>query len=100
MFKARRGVVPVKFTLTLGGVATCNLPPATISLTRTAGTTTGPIDESIYSMSADTGSSFRIDAANCQYVYNLGTSSLGTGTYLVNISIGGSVVGSGTFGLQ
>ena len=28
---------PVKFTLTLNGVATCNLPPATIAVTRTAG---------------------------------------------------------------
>ena len=35
-----------------------------------------------------------------QYVYNLGISSLGTGTYTVSISIGRIVVGSGTFGLK
>ena len=45
----RRGVVPVKFTLTLGGVATCDLPPATIAVTRTAGGVIGQIDESDYS---------------------------------------------------
>jgi hypothetical protein len=36
VFNVRRGVVPVKFTLTQGGVATCALPPATIAVTRTA----------------------------------------------------------------
>src|SRR5207247_4075922 len=41
VFSVRRGVVPVKFTLTQGGVATCDLPPATIAVTRTAGGTTG-----------------------------------------------------------
>ena len=58
VFSAKRGVVPVKFTLAVNAVPTCNLPPATISLTRTAGTATGPIDESVYALSADTGSNF------------------------------------------
>src|SRR4051794_29260571 len=31
----RRGVVPVKFTLTLDGVPTCDLPPGTIAVYRT-----------------------------------------------------------------
>src|SRR5437660_730922 len=48
VFSVRRGVVPVKFTLTQGGVATCALPPATIAITRTAGGTPGQIDESVY----------------------------------------------------
>ena len=98
VFNSRRGVVPVKFSLTLGGVATCDLPPATITVTRTAGGAIGPIDESLYGGSADTGSNFRIDS--CQYVYNLSSGALGPGTYRVDISIGGSVVGSGTFGLK
>jgi hypothetical protein len=98
VFNVHRGVVPVKFTLTVGGVATCELPAATISLTRTAGTVPGPIDESTYLLASDNGSNFRI--SDCQYVYNLATSSLGAGTYTVNILIGGNIVGSGTFGLQ
>jgi len=98
VFSVRRGVVPVKFTLTQGGVATCALPPATIALTRTAGGTTGAIDESVYSGSADTGSNFRIDS--CQYAYNLSASALGVGTYRADIIINGQVVGSGIFQLK
>jgi N-acetylneuraminic acid mutarotase len=98
VFNVHRGVVPVKFTLTLGGTATCDLPPATISLTRTAGGATGEIDESVYSGPADTGSNFRIDS--CQYVYNLSSSALGVGTYRVDITINTQVVGSATFQLR
>jgi hypothetical protein len=98
VFNVRRGVVPVKFTLTLGGVATCNLPPATIAVTRTAGGVIGPIDESDYNGSADNGSDFRI--ANCQYMYNLSAGALGVGTYRVDIIINDQVVGSATFGLR
>jgi hypothetical protein len=88
----------VKFTLTLGGVATCNLPPATISVTRTAGGVTGPIDESDYTGSADNGSNFRI--VNCQYAYNLSIGALGAGTYRVDAILNDQVVGSATFGLR
>jgi hypothetical protein len=88
----------VKFTLTLNGVATCNLPPATIALTRTAGGVMGPIDESVYDGPADNGSNFRI--AGCQYIYNLASSALGAGTYRVDIMINSQVVGSATFALR
>ena len=98
VFNSKRGVVPVKFTLTENGSPTCNLPPATISLARTAGGVPGPIDESSFLQAADSGSNFRFDG--CQYVYNLASNSLGTGTYLVQISIDGFPVGSATFGLQ
>src|SRR5204862_6895047 len=98
VFSVKRVVVPVVFTLTSNGVATCQLPPAKSSVIRTAGTVTGSIDESTYMSKADKGSNFRI--SNCEYVYNLAASSLGTGTYKVNISIGGTVVGSGTFALK
>jgi len=98
VFTVKRGVVPVKFTLTQGGAPTCALPPATIAVTRTAGGTTGAIDESVYTGSADTGSNFRIDG--CQYVYNLTASALGVGTYQVDIKINAQVVGSGVFQLK
>lgn len=100
VFKANRGVVPVKFTLTHNDVPTCTLPPATISVTRTAGGTLGAVDESIYSTPADSGSNFRIDPTACQYVYNLAASSLGVGTYLVDISIDGIMVGHAFFALK
>jgi hypothetical protein len=91
-------VVPVKFTLTDFGSPTCALPPATITVTRTAGGTTGEINESVYSMAADSGSNFRIDG--CEYVYNLNSGALGVGTYRVDIKIDNQVVGSATFELK
>jgi len=97
-FSVRRGVVPVKFTLTQGGVATCDLPPATIAVTRTAGGVIGEINESVYSGNADTGSNFRIDS--CRYAYNLNSRALGVGTYRIDILIGGQVVGNAVFGLN
>jgi hypothetical protein len=100
VFSAKRGVVPVKFTLTQNDVRTCTLPPATISVTRTAGGTLGSIDESIYLTPADSGSNFRIDPTACQYIYNLATSSLGVGAYRVDMSIEGIVVGHAVFALQ
>ncbi len=98
VFNAMRGVVPVKFTLAVGGSPTCDLPPATISLFRTSGGTPGMINEGDYVMPADNGSNFRV--SGCQYVYNLSTNLLGVGTYQMNISIGGVRVGTATFGLD
>ena len=98
VFNVKRGVIPVKFTLTLNGVATCALPPATIAVTRTAGGTIGPVGESVYSGPADNGSNFRIDS--CQYVYNLSASALGVGTYRVDIIINTQVVGTASFGFR
>ena len=88
----------MKFTLTLDGVATCGLPPATIAVYRTGTGGNQQIDESVYTGPADNGSNFRIDS--CQYIYNLSASALGVGTYRVDILINGGVVGSGTFQLK
>lgn len=92
--------VPVKFTLAVNRAATCHLPPATISLSRTAGGTIGPIDENVYQISAENGSNSRVDSTACQYVYNLGAKSLGVGTYSVKITINNSALGDGAFGLR
>jgi hypothetical protein len=98
VFSVRRGVVPVKFTLTSDGVTTCQLSAATIAVARTAGGTIGSVNESVYSMSADSGSNFRIDS--CQYAYNLNSSALGVGTYRVDIKLDNQVVGSAFFQLK
>jgi hypothetical protein len=98
VFNAKRGVVPVKFTLASNGTATCQLPAATIAVTRTAGGSLGGINESDFTQPSDAGANFRVDG--CQYIYNLGVSSLGAGTYLVQIKINGNAVGSATFSLK
>jgi hypothetical protein len=99
IFNVKRGVVPVKFTLSgCDGHPTCTLPAATIAVTRTAGGVIGQVNESVYSGPSDTGSNFRIDG--CQYIYNLTSSALGVGTYRVDILINSQVVGSATFKLK
>ena len=99
-FKAKRGNLPVKFSLTENGVFTCALPPASIAITRTAGGTAGPVDKSVYATPADKGSNFRIDPSACQYVYNVAARSLGVGSYRVDISIDGIAVGHAVFSLR
>jgi len=98
IFNVRRGVVPVKFSLTCDGNSTCDLSPATIAVTRTAGGATGQVNESVYSGASDTGSNFRIEG--CQYHYNLYSNALGAGTYRVDILINNQVVGNATFQLK
>jgi len=98
VFNSRRGTIPVIFTLAVNGVSTCNLPPATIALYRTSGSSPGLINESSYIAPADSGSSFRI--SSCQYVYNLDSKALGVGIYQVTISINSQQIGSATFGIN
>jgi probable HAF family extracellular repeat protein len=98
VFRASRGVVPVKFALDTDAVPTCALPPATIAVTRVAGSAIGVVDQTEYLSSADSGSSFRI--ADCQYVYNLAASALGTGGYRIDIIIDDDVAGHAVFTLR
>jgi probable HAF family extracellular repeat protein len=88
VFKAGRGAIPVKFTLTQYDAPTCALPPATIEVTRTAGGKLGSVRKGSFS------------TTGCRYHYNLGTSSLGGGTYRVDISINGIFVGHAVFALK
>jgi hypothetical protein len=97
-FTARRGVVPVKFALTSNGAPTCDLPSASIVVTRTGGQIIGVVNESVYAGAADSGTSFRI--ADCQYVYNLDARALGRGTYRVDVAIAGTVAGDAAFELK
>ena len=98
VWTVKRGVIPVKFTLSCNGNPTCDLSPATIAVTRTAGGVVGEVNESVYTGPSDSGSNFRIDG--CQYHYNLTSSALGVGTYRVDILINSQVVGSATFQLK
>jgi hypothetical protein len=98
VFRASRGVIPVKFSLAVGGSSTCTLPPATIAVTRLAGAVTGVVNESDYLSPADSGSNFRVDS--CQYIYNVNARALSAGVYRVEILIDGAPVGNATFELR
>jgi enamine deaminase RidA (YjgF/YER057c/UK114 family) len=53
---------------------TCNLPPATIRVTKTSGTGSGDVNEPISIQPNDTNGDFR--TVDCKYMYNLATASL------------------------
>jgi hypothetical protein len=99
-FNSTRGVIPVKFSLAVDNVPTCELPPATLGLYRTATSAAPTVNESEFILPPDSGPSFRIDADECQYVYNLRSSALGPGVYIVTIKVDGTEVGRGTFALK
>jgi hypothetical protein len=88
VFSANRGVIPVKFTLTKNNVPTCTLPQATIAITRTGGGTLGPVGKGTFL------------TTSCQYHYNLPASSLGVGTYRLDVDINGFLVGHAVFALK
>jgi len=97
-FNAKKGVIPVKFALTVNGVPTCQLPPATIEVTRLAGGPVGVIPESWYSSPSTGGTNFRI--TGCQYHFNLEAKSLGAGRYRLDTRMDGEIVGSAQFTLK
>jgi len=81
--------VPVKVQLAdCDGRFPANLAP-TIGLTLISGNAPGPVNTPPSSSAADTTGVLRFDAANNQYIYNLGTSSLPdpTGTYRITITV-------------
>ena len=99
IFSARRGTIPLKFALTKNGAPTCDLPQAGIAITRATFSALDAIDENAYA-APDDGTDFRIDAAGCQYHYNLKPAGLGKGLYRVDVSIEGIVVGHAVFALR
>jgi len=97
VFRAGRAVIPVKFRLTQYGSPTCNLLPATLSISKVKRGTLSVMEERV--RRAD-DSNMRLGASACQYHYNLETSDLGIGTFRVDISINGIMVGHAAFTLR
>jgi hypothetical protein len=71
---------------------TCDLPPATIRVTKTSGTGSGDVNEPVSIQPNDTNGDFR--TVDCKYMYNLATASLpgggGVGRYKVEALINGT----------
>ena len=89
------------FVPAAGGVTpTCDLPPATIQITKTSGSPSGGVNEPLTVQPGDDNSQFRI--VDCKYMYNLATASLsGPGTYRVEVVIDGTpAAGAATFDLR
>jgi hypothetical protein len=67
---------------------TCNLPTASIKVTKADGTPSGEVNEPISVQPNDSNLLFRV--VDCKYMYNLATSSLsGVGTYTISVVING-----------
>ncbi|MET4637106.1 PxKF domain-containing protein [Mycetocola sp. 2940] len=98
VFKAG-STVPVKFQLKNAAGASVSSTVAPTWLTPVKGSAmTAAVDESVYAVSADSGSVFRFDAASAQYIYNWKTGTGGnywrvgvklddSQTYYVNIGL-------------
>ncbi len=83
--------VPVKFQLTGASAAITN-PSARLYLQRVGAGATGTVLEAISTSNATTGNLFRYDATSGQYIFNLGTKTLSTGTYKLRIDLGDGVL--------
>jgi hypothetical protein len=82
--------VPVKFQLTGASAGISDLA-ARLYLQRLGAAATGTSLEAISTSSATTGNLFRYDATSGQYVFNLSTKPLSTGTYQLRIDLGDGV---------
>jgi hypothetical protein len=83
--------VPVKFQLT-GASAEINNLVARLYLQRIGPGSAGSDLEAISTSNATTGNLFRYDATAGQYIFNLGTKTLSTGTYKLRIDVGDGVL--------
>jgi hypothetical protein len=79
---------------------TCDLPEASIMISKVDGSPLGDVNEPISIQPNDSNGLFRV--VDCKYMYNLATSSLsGVGTYTVSVVIAGVPAGgSASFDLR
>ncbi|MBA2638516.1 MAG: HYR domain-containing protein [Nocardioidaceae bacterium] len=83
--------VPVKFQLSGASAGITNLV-ARLYIQRIGPGGTGSDIEAISTSNATTGNLFRYDATSGQYIFNLGTKTLSTGTYKLRIDLGDGVL--------
>jgi hypothetical protein len=77
--------VPVKFTLPSGGASAVT---ATLSLAKVSSGIDGSYLEATSTAQASTGNTFRYDAAAGQYIFNLSTKGLTSGTWRLRANLG------------
>jgi len=100
VFSAKRGVIPMKFKLLAQGVQTCALPEATITVTKASQRTLALVRESGHTADGVSRPDCQIEPIACRYKYLLPASQLGPGTYRVDLSIQGIMVGHAVFTLR
>jgi len=90
IFKLGR-TVPVKFQLT-GASAGITNAVATLSVAQVSSNVTGTYVEAVSTSAASSGNTFRYDSSSGQYIFNMATKGLSTGTWrlLVDLHDGAS----------
>ena len=93
--------VPVKFQLTDANDAYISTAVAAIALQQYSGEEPlgDPVDAASTSAS-DTGSLFRYESADNQYIYNLNTKSLSKGTWQIRVSLDDGTIKTVFIGLK
>lgn len=87
IFKAG-STVPVKFQLKNASGAVVQPTAAPIWLTPVKGSaTSAPVDETVYSATGDSGSTFRYDATAQQYIYNWKTGNTGGNYWRIGVKL-------------
>lgn len=95
-----KSTIPVKFQLLDSMNVPVGTAHATIDIAKISNGVTGVYEEPISTSAADTGNVFRFDEMEQQYLYNLGTKQLETGTYLIKISLDDGQVFTVQFSLK
>ena len=86
IFKAG-STIPVKFQLTNAQGALVSSANATISLKKVTDAVLGTNYEVSFNNTPNSGDTFRYDFSSNQYIYNLSTKSLSSGSYIVSIDL-------------
>ncbi len=86
----RNSTIALKFKLTGASAGITDLV-ARVFITKYTNLVLGDEVEAVSTSAASTGNTFRYDATAGQYVFNLGTKGLSTGTYQIRIDLGDGV---------
>jgi hypothetical protein len=101
VFSVNKAVILLRFRLQEQGAATCSLPPATVTIRKASQQKLELIaEEAISANAVATAAGNGVVPILCQYVDAVQPAQLGAGTFLVNLSINGIMVGHAVFTLQ
>jgi probable HAF family extracellular repeat protein len=101
VFAVKQAVLLLRFQLQEQGTPTCTLPPATVAIRRASQQILSVVsEETIYGDAVSSAAPNGVAPILCQYVDPVQPSRLGAGTYLVDLSIHGIMVGHAVFTLR
>ncbi len=86
-----KSTVPIKFQLVAPDGSYVGDATARLNLAKILGEVTGTYQEATSTSQADSGNLFRYDSTAKQYIFNLGTKGLSTGTWMLQVVVNGVV---------